>query len=69
LTDRDEQHVTIRRRGSGFAAEALRFYIWDEDAGELLRSAAALAEGIGGKRPRPRVVAVRRRLRTPRRLA
>jgi hypothetical protein len=69
LTDPDEQRVTIRRRGTGFAAESLRFYIWEEDAGELLRSAAAMAEGIGARRVRSRAVPARRLVRTPRRLA
>jgi len=35
--------VQIVRRGSGYAARGAGFYLWDEDAGELLRSAAELA--------------------------
>jgi hypothetical protein len=65
----DEQRVIIARRGSGFAAESPLFYVWEEDAGELLRSAAALAEATGGGRVRPRAVAARRLSRAPRRLA
>jgi len=67
--ERDEQRVIIGRRGSGFAAESPRFYVWDEDAGELLRSAAALAEATGARRVRTRAVAARRLSRAPRRTA
>jgi hypothetical protein len=39
--------VRIGRRGRGFVAEAACFYVWDEDPGELLRTASELARQVG----------------------
>jgi hypothetical protein len=62
-----EALVQIFRRGSGYAARGACFYLWDEDAGELLRTAAALADAV---RTRPRRAALARRAaRRPPRLA
>lgn len=45
MTTRTRSHnVRVSRRGTGYAAEAPRFYLWDEDAGELLRTAAAFSD-------------------------
>jgi hypothetical protein len=40
--------VRIIRRGQGFAAWGPGFYVWEEDAAELLGAAAALA--LAGRR-------------------
>ena len=61
-----ERLVRILRRGCGYAARGDGFYVWDEDAGELLRSAAALA---AASRERVRRVAPERRGRRRPRLA
>ena len=47
-----EPLVQIFRRGSGYAARGACFYLWDEDAGERLRSAAALADARRARRRR-----------------
>ena len=57
--------VQIVRRGSGYAARGAGFYVWDEDAGELLRSAAELATA-GRARPRRATPEPRNRRRPPR---
>jgi len=40
--------LRVVRRGDGYAAWGPGFYVWREDAGELLRDAAALAGAQGG---------------------
>jgi hypothetical protein len=40
--------LRIERRGAGNAAWGRGFYVWDVDAGELLRDAGALARASGG---------------------
>jgi hypothetical protein len=37
--------VPIRRQGTGYAANGPGFYIWDEDANEVLRMARELERG------------------------
>jgi hypothetical protein len=39
--------LRVVRRGDGYAAWGRGFYVWREDAGELLRDAAALAGATG----------------------
>jgi len=58
--------VQIVRRGSGYAARGAGFYLWDEDAAELLRSAAELATAAGRARPRRATPEPRNRRRPPR---
>ena len=49
MSESIETCVRIARRGSGFAAEAPQFYVWDEDAGRLLRSATELADALAAR--------------------
>jgi hypothetical protein len=47
--DRDpDRCVRILRRGRGFAAWGPGFYVWEEDAAELLGVAGALATAVRG---------------------
>jgi hypothetical protein len=41
--------VRVSRRGTGYAAWGADFYVWDEDARDLVRSAAALARAAGAE--------------------
>ena len=43
----DDESVRIGRRGRGFVAEAARFYLWDEDPGEVVRTACRFAALVG----------------------
>ena len=45
--------VRIVRRGSGFAAFGPRFYVWEEDAAELVRRARELARAAEPRGPDP----------------
>ena len=66
MSEGSEPLVQIFRRGSGYAARGALFYLWDEDAGELLRSVAMFA-GSGRARPRGAAPHPRRWRRPPRR--
>jgi len=39
--------LRFARRGAGYAAWGPGFYVWDEDPGQLLRDAGALARAVG----------------------
>lgn len=43
--------LRIVRRGAGYAAWGAGFYVWEEDAGELLHAAGALARAARGGLP------------------
>lgn len=43
-----ERSVRIIRRGRGFAAWGPGFYVWEEDAAELIGVAGALALAVRG---------------------
>jgi hypothetical protein len=59
--------VHIIRQGSGFAAWGPRFYVWEEDAAELLSTAGALAVAGGGPVVPPAVYPMTPLRRTPQR--
>lgn len=59
-----ERSVQIIRRGRGFAAWGPGFYVWEEDAAELIGVAGALALAGRGVVVRPPGDAIERR-RTP----
>lgn len=48
----DSSRVRIERRERGFSARGPGFYVWDHDAGELLRWAAELTEAVIARRCR-----------------
>jgi hypothetical protein len=47
MTRNRERPLRVARRGAGYAAWGPGFYLWREDARELLRDAAALAGATG----------------------
>jgi hypothetical protein len=51
VTERIAPDLQVVRRGAGYAAWGSGFYVWDVDAGELLREAGALARAVRGRTP------------------
>lgn len=51
MSERTASPLRIERRGAGYAAWGPGFYVWDVDAGELLRDAGALARAARGGVP------------------
>lgn len=51
--------VPIRQHAGGYAAEGPGFYIWDEDAGEVLRAARELEHGNSNVSPTARLLVIR----------
>ncbi len=63
-----DRNVWIIRRGRGFVAEGPGFYVWEEDAAELIGVAGALALAVRGPVvPPPDVHPLLRNRRAPRR--
>jgi hypothetical protein len=47
MREANRSGVRIGRRGTGFVAEAPRFYLWDEDPEHLARTAREFASSEG----------------------
>lgn len=50
--------IRIWRRGGGWVAEGPGFYVWDEDRGEVARTAGELQKGNYAVRPARRMLII-----------